>query len=109
MIVDPSGPRCGCGNRGCAEAYAAGPAIIGEANRQIVMGETTILRDLIGDDLNKMTPEIVERAADEGDPIARQVLDYAGFHFGLAVANAIAALAPEVVVVICVNVFVPTW
>lgn len=98
MVVDPSGPRCGCGNRGCAEAYAAGPAIIGEANRQIVMGETTVLRDLIGEDLNKMTPEIVERAANDGDVVAQQVLDYAGFHLGLAVSNAIAALAPEVVV-----------
>jgi glucokinase len=98
MVVNPSGPLCGCGNRGCAEAYAAGPAIIGEANRLIVMGETTAMREMIGDDLNKMTPEIVERAAGEGDPIARQVLDYAGFHMGLAVANAIAALAPNVVV-----------
>lgn len=98
MVVEPSGPHCGCGNRGCAEAYAAGPAIIGEANRQIVMGETTVLREMIGDDLNKMTPEIVERAAGEGDRIARQVLEYAGFHLGLAVSNAIAALAPNVVV-----------
>ena len=98
MIVNTEGPHCGCGNRGCAEAYAAGPAIIGDANRLIVMGETTILRDMIGDDLNKMTPELVERAATEGDPIACQVLDFAGFHMGIAVANAISALAPNVVV-----------
>ena len=32
------------------------------------MGETTILREMIDEDLNKMTPEIVERAAGEGDP-----------------------------------------
>ncbi|MCA9859601.1 MAG: ROK family protein, partial [Thermomicrobiales bacterium] len=98
MVVNTNGPHCGCGNRGCAEAYAAGPAIIGEANRLIVMGETTTLREMIGDDLNKMTPELVERAAADGDPIARQVLDYAGFHMGIAVANAISALAPNVVV-----------
>jgi len=98
MIVDPNGPECGCGNRGCAEAYAAGPALIGEANRRIVMGATTILRELIGEDLNKMVPELVEQAAGEGDLIACDVLDYAGFHFGLAIAGAISALAPEVVV-----------
>jgi glucokinase len=98
LIVDPNGPECGCGNRGCAEAYAAGPALIGEANRRIVMGETTILREMIGEDLNKMVPELVEQAAGEGDAIACEVLDYAGFHFGLAFAGAIAALAPEVVV-----------
>jgi glucokinase len=98
MIVDPNGPECGCGNRGCAEAYAAGPALIGEANRRIVMGETTRLREMIGEDLNKMVPELVEQAAGEGDAIACEVLDYAGFYFGLAIAGAIAALAPEVVV-----------
>jgi glucokinase len=98
MIVDPNGPECGCGNRGCVEAYAAGPAIIGEANRRIVMGATTALRQMIDDDLNRMVPEFVEKAANAGDPIARDVLDYAGFHFGLAIAGAIAALAPEVVV-----------
>ncbi len=98
MVVDPTGPECGCGNQGCAEAYAAGPALIGEANRRIVMGETTALRDMIGDDLNKMVPELVEEAASSGDRVACQVLDYAGFHFGLAISGAIAALAPEVVV-----------
>lgn len=98
MVVNTNGPHCGCGNRGCAEAYAAGPAIIGEANRLIVMGETTSLRGMIDDDLDKMTPELVERAAGEGDPIARQVLEYAGFHMGIAVSNAIAALAPDIVV-----------
>ena len=99
MIVDPSGPECGCGNRGCMEAYAAGPAIIGAANRRLVMGEVTIMREMIDDDLNRMVPEIVEEAAGLGDKIAREVLDNAGFHFGLAVAGAISALAPEVVVI----------
>jgi len=98
MVVNTNGPHCGCGNRGCAESYAAGPAIIGEANRLIVMGETTTMREMIGEDLNRMTPELVERAASEGDPIARQVLDYAGLHMGIAVSNAISALAPDVVV-----------
>jgi glucokinase len=98
IIVDPNGPRCGCGNRGCAESYAAGPAIIADAIRYIVMGATTALREMIGEDLNRMTPEIVEEAASAGDEVACDVLDYAGFHFGLAVAGAIAALAPEVVI-----------
>jgi len=98
VIVSANGAECGCGNRGCIEAYAAGPALIAEANRRIIMGETTILRDLIEDDLNRMVPELIEQAAGNGDRIAREVLDYAGFHFGLGVAGAISALAPEVVV-----------
>lgn len=98
IIVNPDGPKCGCGNHGCAEAYAAGPAIIGGANRALVMGEQTSMREMVDGDLNKMTPEIVEKAASAGDAIAQDVLDYAGFHMGLAVAGAISSLAPNVVV-----------
>jgi glucokinase len=99
MIVDVNGPRCGCGNRGCAEAFASGPSITAEANRRILQGFTTILGDLVDHDLNKMSPAVVERAAAAGDEVAIEVLEWAGLHFGLAVAGAISALAPEVVVI----------
>jgi glucokinase len=98
MVVDPQGPRCGCGNRGCAEAFATGPAIVGEANRRISQRATTILHDLIDNDLNRMTVNIVEKAAAQGDAVAIEVLENAGYYLGLAVANAISALAPEVVI-----------
>jgi len=99
MVVAAHGARCGCGNRGCAEAYATGPAIVGEANKRIAQGATTVLDDMIGHDLNKMTARLVEQAADQGDLVAIDVLQNAGYYLGLAVANAIAALAPEVVVI----------
>jgi glucokinase len=98
MIVDPQGPRCGCGNRGCAESFATGPAIIGEANRRISQKATTILHDLIENDLNRMSVPVVEDAAARGDAVAIEVLETAGYYLGLAVANAIAAIAPEVVI-----------
>jgi glucokinase len=99
MIVDANGPRCGCGNRGCAEAFASGPSITAEANRRILQGFTSTLGDLVGQDLNKMTPAVVERAAAAGDEVAIEVLEWGGRHLGYAVANAITAIAPEVVVI----------
>jgi glucokinase len=54
---------------------------------------------MIEDDLNKMTARMVEEAAGQGDEVAMEVLENAGFYLGLAVANAIAALAPEVVII----------
>ena len=98
MVVDPQGPRCGCGNRGCAEAFATGPAIIGEANRRISQRATTIMHDMIENDLNRMSVTIVERAAAQGDAVATEVLENAGYYFGIAVASAITAIAPEVVI-----------
>jgi glucokinase len=99
LILQPDGPRCTCGNLGCAETLATGPAIVGEAVRRVVQGFTTSLGNLSEGDLDAITPELVARAADEGDLVAMDVIDRAGRWLGLALAGAIALLAPEVVVI----------
>jgi len=99
LILQPEGPRCTCGNLGCAETLANGPAIVGEAVRRVVQGFTTALSGMSGGDLAAITPELVARAADEGDPVAIDVIDRAGGWLGITLASAIALLAPEVVVI----------
>jgi glucokinase len=99
LILQPEGPRCTCGNFGCAETLASGPAIAGEAVRRIVQGHTTTLTTLSRGDLNAVTPELVARAAEAGDAVAADIIDRAGYWLGLALAGAIALLAPEVVVI----------
>jgi glucokinase len=99
LIVQPEGPRCTCGNLGCVETLASGPAIVGEAVRRIVQGFATAMVDLSEGDLNAITPELVAHAAGEGDPVAREVVDRAGDWLGLALAGAIALVAPDVVVI----------
>ncbi|HLL51883.1 MAG TPA: ROK family protein [Thermomicrobiales bacterium] len=99
LILQPEGPRCTCGNLGCAETLANGPAIVAEAVRRVVQGFTTSLVSLSGGDLNAITAELVARAADEGDAVAADVIDRAGGWLGLTLAGAIALLAPEVVVI----------
>ena len=98
LIVQPGGAACACGNRGCVEAFATGPAIAAEAVRRVAQGFTTRLPDLAGGDLDAITPELVDRAAEEGDVVAAEVLADAGRWLGLGLAGAIATLAPEVVV-----------
>src|SRR5215218_5216405 len=99
LILQPEGPRCTCGNLGCAETLANGPAIVGEAVRRVVQGFTTALSGVSGGDLAAITPELVARTADEGDPVAMDVIDRAAAWLGIALASAIALLAPEVVVI----------
>lgn len=99
QIVQPQGPRCTCGNRGCVETLASGPAIVAEAVRRMVQGFATAMTGLSGGDLNAITPELVARAAEGGDPVAKEVIDTAGSWFGLALAGGIALVAPEVVVI----------
>jgi glucokinase len=99
LILQPEGPRCTCGNLGCAETLANGPAIVAEAVRRVVQGFTTSLVSLSGGDLNAITPELVARAADEGDSVAADVIDRVAAWLGITLAGAIALLAPEVVVI----------
>ncbi len=82
--VDPQGPLCVCGNRGCLETLAS--------VRIMTQELSAALRKPIA------TADIVE-AALAGDPVTRRVLEDAGAAIGRATANAANLLAPAVVVV----------
>src|SRR4029077_4460159 len=71
--IDPTGRRCKCGNYGCLEAYASGPAIAQRATEALAGGEASLLRELIQDDMSRMTARIVYDAATLGDPLAVEV------------------------------------
>lgn len=99
IIVDPSGPLCNCGNRGCLEQYSSGPAIVAAALKSVVHGGTTILSEMVEHDLNKMTPEIVAKAALAGDTSAKNIFEQAGVYLGIAIADSLVHLEPERVVI----------
>jgi glucokinase len=99
QIIDPYGPPCGCGSRGCLEAFASGPAITAMALKAITQGLTTRIAEIVSYDLNKITPEVIYQAAQAGDPIARDIYERAGFYIGIGVANLITILSPQMVVI----------
>jgi predicted NBD/HSP70 family sugar kinase len=82
--IDEAGPICRCGNRGCLEMIAGGPALV------------ELLRATRGDDL---TVERMVELATEGDPGSRRVIADAGSHTGHAVANLVNLFNPERIVV----------
>lgn len=99
QIIDIYGPPCGCGNQGCLEAFASGPAITAMALKAITQGRTTSVAEMVSYDLNRVTPEVVYQAAKAGDPIARDIYERAGFYIGIGVANLIAITSPQMVVI----------
>jgi glucokinase len=99
QMIDPYGPPCGCGSRGCLEAFASGPAITAMALKAITQGLTTRIAEIVDYDLNKVTPEVIARAAQAGDPIAKDIYERAGFYIGIGVANLIAIISPQMVVI----------
>jgi glucokinase len=99
QVIDFNGPPCGCGNRGCLEAFASGPAISSMGVKAVIQGRTTIIGKLVDYDLNKITPEIIAQAASEGDDIANMILEDAGFYIGIAVANICSTIGPRKIVI----------
>ena len=99
MTVEPNGTLCNCGNHGCLEQYASGPAIRAAALKAIAHGATTILVEMVEYDLNKMTPEVVFNAALKGDEIAKNIYENAGYYLGIAIGNSIVQLEPERIVI----------
>jgi glucokinase len=99
ITIDPNGPICGCGNRGCLEAHASGPAISAMGVKAVLHGATTQIAAIVEHDLNRVTPETIMRAAEAGDHVAQEILQRAGGYLGIGVGNVIDIFSPERVVI----------
>ncbi|MGB9774373.1 MAG: ROK family protein [Bacteroidota bacterium] len=100
MTIDPDGPLCNCGNRGCVEAfvgqrYLSQRAIerIGKAKQQ------EKILDLVNGKLDKIEPAILSAAAEAGDILAREILIEAGVKLGIAIASALNLLDFRLVII----------
>ena len=99
QMIDYDGPRCGCGNRGCLEAYASGPSIAAMGMKSVVQGLSTVIGELVNFDINKITPDIIAKAAFQGDEVAQNILNDAGFYIGIAAANVCVSVGPRKIVI----------
>lgn len=99
QIIDMNGPPCGCGSKGCLEAFASGPAIAAMGVKVVMQGLTTKIGELVDHDLNRITTRVIADAANFGDIIAREIYEDAGFYIGVAVANVLASVGPRKVVI----------
>ena len=90
------GPLCGCGDRGCLEAFASGPSIVAMAEEYIKGGKSTKYRELANPDI---TPYIVSEAAKQGDPVAKRIFTIVGEYIGIGLASVVNLLNPEKIII----------
>lgn len=97
--IDFNGPQCGCGNLGCLEVYASGPAITAYGIKAVVQGLTTRIGEMVEYDLNRINPEVICRAALSGDAIACNIYDQVGKYIGVAASNVIVSVGAQKIVI----------
>ncbi|HEY6223510.1 MAG TPA: ROK family protein [Gemmatimonadales bacterium] len=99
MTIDSTGRRCKCGNYGCLEAYASGPAIAARAIEGIEAGADSSLPQYVKNDLTQITAQVVYEAAHDGDDFALEVVRDTVKFLGAGVASLINIFNPQVVVI----------
>ena len=95
MIVNPAGPRCPCGQKGCWERYGSGSGLGALAREAANAGRGERMIELAGGDAEAVKGEHVTAAAAEGDADALDVMRTFGWWIGLGLANLANAFDPE--------------
>ncbi len=98
MTIDMDGRRCGCGNYGCLEAYASGPAIAMRAIEEIRIGTASRLPEIAGG-VEAITAQTVFEGAKAGDEVALEVVRDTAHYLGAGIANLLNIFNPDLVVI----------
>lgn len=98
-IIDPDGPLCSCGNRGCLETMVAEASIIKRATEGIRKGKVSLISKLAQNQEGLITPKIIYEAALKKDKFAVEVIQETGYYLGLGLVSLVNLLNPEVIVI----------
>jgi glucokinase len=98
QTILPDGPRCGCGNRGCLETLASGPALTAEGIRLMLSGQAPRLHELVKGEASAVTPKQMAVAAEAGDEVVKDAIIRAARFLGIGVSNIVVILHPDLIV-----------
>jgi glucokinase len=93
LSVDPDGPLCVCGGRGCAETVASGPGLV-RVTQQMLATSSSGAGSLLADGAD-LTPADVLAAAAQGDALALNALAEVGRVLGIIMSACTAILNPS--------------
>lgn len=99
ITIQPDGPRCACGNRGCLEALVGTAAILRRARQMIRTHKGGALATFANREDGHLSPELISRAARAGDRSAREIWQEVGSYVGLGLSKAMNLLNPERIVI----------
>lgn len=98
IIVESGGELCACGRRGCWETLVGPRTVIKGIVHALKNGAPSLIPDLVGGELSRITMGVVVNAADQGDQLALDTLADIALHLGTGIANLINLFNPELIV-----------
>jgi len=98
LCVQPDGPLCGCGRRGCLEAVASRLAIAQAAAAAAYRGDAPYLQSKVGMDIAKVRSGALAEAIQNGDSVIEEIVRNAARWLGRGIASTVNLLTPDVVV-----------
>jgi len=98
IVMDPAGPLCGCGNRGCWEQLASGQAVTRAGRAAVRDGADSTLVELTAGDAERVTGPMITRAARDGDRVSVAILADVGRWLGVGIGGLVNVLDPQMVV-----------
>jgi len=95
-IIQFNGPVCGCGRRGCIEAFIGTRGILNRLKEKLESGRDSLLSKIVWE---QIMPKDISEAAEKGDEVALEVLRDTGYYLGVAMASVVNLLNLEKIVV----------
>jgi glucokinase len=86
-VIDYNGPKCNCGSYGCIEAYVGNNYLVKRIQGELKDNSNTKIWDLINHDTEKLSPRVIDEAAQAGDEYAKSIIVQLGEYLGYAFAS----------------------
>ena len=96
MILEPEGPLCGCGQRGCLEALSSKQGMSAYIREQTARGRESMMKDSVQGGVFKS--KILKKALAAKDTVAMEAVDRACHYLAIATGNMINTISPDIVV-----------
>ncbi|MBQ3705351.1 MAG: ROK family protein [Clostridia bacterium] len=96
MILDPKGPRCNCGQRGCLEAFSSKQGMSAYIREQVAKGKKSVMADAVKDGVFRS--KALVKALNAGDKVAMAAVDRACHYLAIATGNMINTISPDLVI-----------
>ncbi|MHB9014242.1 MAG: ROK family protein [Ignavibacteriaceae bacterium] len=87
ISIDINGPQCKCGSFGCVETYLGNSYIVKRVQTELEKNRSSKIWQLVNNDLNLLTPIIIQTALEQGDEYAKGVVQSLGKYLGTALAS----------------------